>query len=203
MSFKKRIAAWLRLPFVRYLIFFLSLLPLANLVYAIFENALGPDPAEKLSYLTGEWALYFLFFTLAITPLSKIKGMAVIASFRRMLGLYSFFYACLHLLVFIAVWLAWDIQDVFVEVSERPYIAAGFVSWLLMLPLAITSTRKWRQRLGKSWKKLHKAVYFAVTAALVHIVWQVRSDSGEFYLYLAVFLLLMLSRIKFSVFRKQ
>jgi len=168
-------------------------------LYGIFSNNLGPDPAESLSSITGEWAFYFLLITLSITPVSKFTNLVVIASYRRMVGLYSFFYTSLHLLVFIALWLAWDLQGVLVELKERPYIAAGFIAWLLLVPLAVTSTRKWRQRLGGTWKKIHRLIYVATSVALIHIVWQVRSDLGEFWLYLVIFILLMLSRTRIFV----
>lgn len=190
---KRRVTlqAWLRYPPVKPVLFFLCLLPFLQWLLAIFQNRLGPDPADELAHGTGEWAIYFLLITLAITPAQQIFKLPVLGGFRRMLGLFSFFYASLHLLVFIALFLAWDFSAIFEEIVERPYITVGMLAWLVLLPLAVTSTNGWRRRLGKAWKKLHKLVYLAASAAVVHVLWQVRSDLGEAIVYLLLLCILM------------
>ena len=141
------------------LIFFLLLIPAIHLSLAVFQNTLGPDPAEALADQTGEWALRLLLLTLAITPLRKLTGWTQLTQYRRMIGLYAFFYASLHLLVFIAFLLNWQWRELWQELSERPYIVAGFISFVLLIPLAITSTQAWRRRLPRHWKSLHQLVY--------------------------------------------
>lgn len=183
---KSRIAVQrgLRHKSARPALFVLCLLPFLQWLYAVSLNLLGPDPADELAHATGEWAINFLLITLAITPAQQIFRLPVLGGFRRMLGLYSFFYASLHLLVFLALFLVWNFAEIVEEVLERPYITAGMLAWLALLPLAVTSTNGWRRRLGTAWKKLHRLVYLAASAAVLHVLWQVRSDLGEVFVYL-------------------
>lgn len=161
----------------------------------IFQNRLGPDPAEALAHSTGEWSIYFLMATLAVTPAQQIFKIVILGSYRRMLGLYSFFYASLHLLVFVALFLAWDLSAILEELIERPYITVGMLAFLMLFPLAFTSTNGWRRRLGKTWKKLHKIIYLAASLAVLHVLWQVRSDFGEGLVYLLILGVLLLWRL--------
>ena len=128
-------------------IWVLCLLPLGMLVFAVFTNGLGPDPAEKIMHVTGEWSLRLLLLTLLISPLRQWTRWAPIIGWRRVLGLCTFLYACIHLLCFGHFFLGWTFSILVEELLERPYIAAGFAAWLLMLPLAITSTRAMQRRL--------------------------------------------------------
>ena len=187
--------AWLRHRCAKPVLFVLCLLPFIQWLLAIFQNRLGPDPADELAHGTGEWAIYFLLITLTITPAQQIFKLSALGGFRRMLGLFSFFYASLHLLVFLALFLVWDFGAIIEEILERPYITVGMFTWLVLLPLAATSTNGWRRRLGRVWKKLHKLVYLAAAAAVLHVLWQVRSDFGEALVYLAVFFILMAWRV--------
>ena len=175
------------------LLFFICLLPVAWL----FINAeqLGPDPGKELVLLTGIWALRFLLITLAMTPLRQWSRLNVFIQCRRMLGLYSWFYASLHLFAVMTYMLGWS-WDIFVEeFSERPYMAAGILAWLLMLPLGVTSNRFMIKRLGRRWKSLHRLIYPIGIIACVHFVWQVRADYLEALMYTGVLVLLLLYRV--------
>jgi len=184
------------------LLFLLCLMPFIYLVWAALTNNLGPDPAQALADASGEWALRMLLLTLAITPLRQITSSTVWVHYRRMTGLFAFFYALLHLLVYLFFLLGLQWQTLWEDVLERPYITAGLVSLILMLPLAITSTQKIQQRLGRRWKKLHRLVFAVAVAALVHLWWQVRSDATEALLYTMLFAMLMLPRLYTLLARK-
>ena len=184
------------------LLFLLCLMPFIYLVWAALTNNLGPDPAQALADASGEWTLRMLLLTLALTPLRQITGSTVWVHYRRMAGLFAFFYALFHLLVYLFFLLGLQWQTLWEDVLERPYIAAGSVSLLLMLPLAITSTQSSRQRLGRRWKKLHRLVFAVAVSALVHLWWQVRSDATEALLYTMLFALLMLPRLYMLLERK-
>jgi len=176
---------------IRVGVFVLCLLPFGVLAYQALTAALGPDPAEAIMHVTGEWSLRFLALTLLITPLRRYVSWSVLFKLRRMLGLFAFFYACVHLVSFGHFFVGWTPAILLEELVERPYITAGFVGWLLMLPLAVTSTRKMQRRLRRNWLRLHKLVYPAAMAACLHLLWQTRSDIGEALVYIAVFLLLL------------
>ncbi len=159
---------------------------------ALGSDRLGPDPAEALMQNTGEWAMQFLLLTLLVSPLRAWLGVSWIMRVRRTLGLYAFFYACIHLLTFSHFYLGWKLPLLGEELTERPYITAGFVAWLLLLPLALTSTRNMQRRLRRHWQRLHRLVYVAVVVVCAHVVWQTRADIGValFYSLVAAALLL-------------
>ncbi len=180
----------------------LCLVPFVVLVYALVQAQLGPDPAERIMHVTGEWALRFLLCTLLISPLRLWTGWAFLMKLRRMLGLYSFFYACVHLLCFAHFFLGWTWVILVEELLERPYITAGFSAWLLMLPLALTSTRAMQRRLRKNWGRLHRAIYIAALCASVHLIWQSRSDIGEALLYSVIIFALLAWRV-WRYFKRQ
>jgi len=179
----------------RILVFLLSLMPLAYIVWAAFSDNLGPNPVEALSHETGSWALRFLLITLAITPLRRLTGWRRPVLLRRMLGLFSFFYASLHVLVWL--WLdrefAWG--SMLADVAKRPYITVGFLSFLILTALALTSNARSMRRLGLYWKRVHQLVYLAALLAVLHFIWLVKADLLEPMIYLGVFGLLMLMRI--------
>ena len=176
---------------VRVGVFVLCLLPLVWLVYGAFANTLGPDPAEVVMRETGEWALRILALTLLVSPLRKWTGWPVVMKLRRMLGLYAFFYGCVHLLAFLQFFIGWSVTPLLEEIVERPYITVGFAAWCLMLPLAITSTRGMQRRLRRNWLRLHRLVYPAAGLACLHLLWQARSDVGEALVYIAIFTALL------------
>ncbi|MEP5764571.1 MAG: protein-methionine-sulfoxide reductase heme-binding subunit MsrQ [Halieaceae bacterium] len=174
--------AWLK-PSV----FVAALLPLLLMIIAAATDRLGPDPAEALMHGSGEWGARLLLLTLAIAPLRAWLGWGWLLQLRRMLGLFSFFYACLHLLLFLNFYLEWSAAAVWEELLERPYIAVGFTAWLLLLPLALTSTQAMQRRLRRNWQRLHRAVYAVAVLVSLHILWQVRSDAGEALVYCLLF----------------
>ena len=176
--------------------FVLCLTPFLLLLYAALTNGLGPDPAEQIMHVTGEWSLRCLALTLLATPLRVWTGSSLPLKLRRMVGLYAFFYACMHLITFLQFFTGWSVDALLEEIVERPYISAGFFAWLIMLPLMLTSTRKIQRWMGRRWVKLHQLVYVAAIFACAHLLWQARSDIGEALVYSAVFLLLLAWRVR-------
>lgn len=156
--------------------------PLLLLIWRVLDNQLGPDPAEALMHSTGEWAVRFLAVVLLARPASQWRW-PVFYRHRRMLGLAVFFYASLHLLVFAQVYIGWNANILAEELSERPYVVVGSVGWLLLLPLAITSSDAWRRRLGRRWRQLHKLIYMVAPLVVLHMLWLARSDIGDALLY--------------------
>ena len=149
--------------------------------------------------MTGEWALRFLLLTLAITPLRKFTRINSFIRYRRMLGLFAFFYASLHFLTYLILDQFFDWQEIIKDIVERPYITVGFVAFVLLIPLAITSTKKMVSRLGSRWQKLHKLVYLIGILAILHFLWLVKADLLEPLIYsivLATLLVLRLPRLK-------
>jgi len=177
-------------------VFTLCLLPFAWLVYGAAIAGLGPDPAESIMHITGEWALRLLLLTLLVSPLRQWSGWRVVLKLRRMLGLYAFFYACVHLLSFCHFYIGWTAAALIEELAERPYITVGFAAWLLLLPLAVTSTRGMQRLLRGNWRRLHRLVYPVALLACCHILWQARSDIGEALIYILLFVILLAPRVK-------
>lgn len=141
------------------------------------QQDLGANPIQKITFATGTWTLRFLVITLAITPLRKITSLSWLIKFRRMLGLFAFFYACLHFTTYIWLDQFFSWSSIVKDVAKRPFITAGFTAFVLMIPLAITSTRGMIRRLGgKRWQRLHRLVYFSAVAGVIHYYWQVKSD---------------------------
>ncbi len=182
-------------PFIKPLIFSVALIPFALLIMKIATNDLGPDPAKELSLLTGEWALRFLLISLALTPLRLLSNNTEFVRHRRMLGLFAFFYASLHLFVWLTFLLQFRWGDILEEIIERPYITVGFASYVLLLLLAGTSPKVMVRKLGRNWKRLHRAVYVAAVLSIVHLVWISRLDIGEAVLYGAVLAVLLGYRV--------
>ncbi|WP_407071507.1 protein-methionine-sulfoxide reductase heme-binding subunit MsrQ [Pseudoxanthomonas mexicana] len=170
----------------------LALTPLTILAWQFYDvwqtgsDALGADPVAEIEHRTGLWALRFLMIALAVTPLRQLTGQAVLLRFRRMLGLYAFLYATLHLGVYLGLDLRGYWMQIFEEIIKRPYITVGFAAWLLLVPLAITSTQGWMRRLGRRWGQLHKLVYAIGVLAVLHFWWLVKSDIREPLLYAAI-----------------
>ena len=179
-------------------IFFMALIPFIWLLLKVFQNDLGPDPAQALSIETGEWALRFLLLTLAITPFRQIFRMAEIARLRRMIGLFTFFYASIHFLSWMAFILGFRWLAIAEELVERPYITVGFLAYVILFLLGVTSTNSMVRRLGKNWKRLHKFVYAASILAIVHLLWILRTDVTEAVIY-GVLLVILLG---YRIFRK-
>ena len=174
-----------------------ALTPLAILSWQIWSvaktgsNALGADPVAEIEHRLGLRALRFLLLTLAITPLRQLTGWNVLARFRRMLGLYAFAYATLHLAAYLGLDLRGYWLQIFEDIAKRPYITVGFLAWLLLVPLAITSTSGWIKRLGRHWARLHLLVYAIAVLAVLHFWWLVKSDIREPALYAGIAALLL------------
>ena len=183
--------ATLRASLVKPLVFLLALVPAGYLGYRTYTNDLGVNPAETLQLDTGGWALKFLLVTLAITPLRRLTGWNRVIQYRRMVGLFAFFYACLHVLTYIVLDKYFAFGEMLADVAKRPFITAGFVAFVSMVPLAVTSTRGWIRRLGRRWQALHRLIYLSGVAAAIHFVWKVKVAVGEpVYYAIAVALLL-------------
>lgn len=183
--------------------FVLCLLPFAWLFHGAAVDRLGPDPAKAVMLFTGEWSLRLLALTLLVSPLRAWTGWPVVMKLRRMLGLFAFFYACIHFFAFLQLYTGWDVAALTKELVERPYITLGFSAWLLMLPLAITSTRGMQRRLRGHWQRLHRLVYPAAILACLHLLWQVRSDVGEALFYLVIFAVLLGWRVRRRSLKRQ
>ena len=174
-----------------------ALTPLAILSWQMWtvattgSDALGADPVAEIEHRLGLWALRLLLLTLAITPLRQLTGWTALLRFRRMLGLYAFAYASLHLAAYAVLDLRGYWPLLLEDIAKRPYITVGFLGWLLLVPLAITSTRGWMRRLGRRWAQLHRLVYAVAVLAVLHFWWLVKSDLREPALYAGIAILLL------------
>jgi methionine sulfoxide reductase heme-binding subunit len=177
---------------VKIVLFLASLGPLAYLVVKALQNDLGANPVEFVTHATGDSALIFLLCSLAITPLRKLANIPDLIRFRRMLGLYAFFYASLHLLTFVGLDHHFHWAEVLPDVYKRPFVTAGFTAWLLMVPLALTSTAWSIRKLGgKRWNLLHRLVYFSAIAGVVHYWWLVKKDITDPAIYAVILTVLL------------
>jgi len=181
---------------IKPLVFLLLLSPFMWLVYAVFASQLGENPIEAITDFTGEWAFRILLLSLAMTPLRQMLKQPWPIRYRRMIGLFAFFYVCLHFLTYLVLDNQLDMSIIVSDILDRPYITAGTVGFFIMIALALTSTKGMMKRLGKRWKSLHQWVYVAGAAACLHYIWLARGDRIEPFVYLAVFLLLMMPRFK-------
>lgn len=174
--------------------FLLLSLPLLSLIYRFFGGGLGVDPIETLLDETGQWALRILLLTLLMTPLRRFIRRAWPIQLRRMLGLYSFFYAVMHFIIFVALDKAFYWDEIIGDILERPYIMFGFSALLMLTPLAITSTNNWIRRLGRNWSRLHRLVYVIAAFTLIHFILLVKVDLTEPLIYSFIFVILMFLR---------
>lgn len=182
---------------IKVVFFLLALLPFGLLVNGAVNDELGANPIEALHFGFGDWALRFLCIGLALTPYKRLTGQGWPLRFRRMVGLFAFFYATMHLLVFIVLDLSLSWQAFKDEVPKSPYILMGLLTYLLLLPLAATSTKKMQKRLGRSWLKLHRLVYVAGLTAVVHYFWLVKKDISEPLVYAGLISVLLGCRVVF------
>jgi len=171
------------------LLFLLCLLPLVKLALEAFGIAgmsLGANPVEELIHRFGIWGLNFLLITLAITPLRVLTGKNWLIRFRRMLGLFAFFYILMHFLAYAGVDQRFDLSAILEDIVERPFITVGFTAFLLLIPLALTSTNGMMRRLGRRWQKLHRLVYLIAILGVWHFYWQVKLDTLEPLVYITI-----------------
>jgi sulfoxide reductase heme-binding subunit YedZ len=177
-------------------IFVAALVPLALLIWNALNDGLGANPVEAITLETGGWGLRFLLITLLVTPLRRVTGWQTLARIRRMLGLFAYFYLCLHFLTYLVLDAFFDFSYILEDITDRTYITLGFTSFLLLLPLAITSTNAMVRRLGgRNWRRLHRLAYVAATGGVLHFLWLVKADLREPLIYLGLLLLLFLARM--------
>lgn len=177
-------------------VFALALLPLVRLVILGYLDRLGANPIEFITRSTGTWVLVFLLITLSITPLRRVSGWQWLIKLRRMLGLFAFFYACLHFTTYIWLDQFFDIEEIIKDVIKRPFITIGFASFLLLIPLAVTSTNAMVRRLGgKKWQRLHRLVYVSAIGGVIHYWWLVKKDLTQPMIYAAILSVLLGYRV--------
>lgn len=188
----------MKIPFtlIKSVIFVACLIPLARLVWFAFQGNLSANPIEFITRSLGTWTLVFLLITLSVTPLRKLLNQPWLIKLRRMLGLFAFFYASLHFVTYIWLDQFFDLQAIYKDVIKRPFITVGFASFLLLIPLAVTSTNNMVRRLGgKRWQKLHRLVYLIAIGGVVHYWWLVKKDITQPVIYAAVLAILLGYRI--------
>jgi methionine sulfoxide reductase heme-binding subunit len=174
-------------------VFLVSAIPFVRLSWGLLRNDLGINPVETLQHTTGDWTLRFLIFTLAITPLRKTFKLPELIRFRRMLGLFAFFYVVLHFVTYLGPDQSFNFSGMWDDVAKRKFVTVGFAAFLLLIPLAITSTTGWIRRLGgKRWRALHRSIYACAILGVIHYYWLVKSDVRKpvFYGFLVGILLL-------------
>lgn len=181
---------------LKVMVFVACLGPVSALIWKGFHEQLGANPVDVITRSTGKWTLTFLLITLSVSPLRKLTSSPWLIRFRRMLGLFAFFYGTLHLMTFVWLDKFFDVHAMLHDIAKRRFITAGMTAWSLMLPLALTSTAGWIRRLGgKRWGNLHRLIYFSASAGVVHFIWLVKADLRRPLTYGAVLLVLLAFRL--------
>lgn len=178
-------------------LFLVCLIPFCVLVYNGISDNLGAEPIKKITHFTGDWTLYLLLTTLTITPLRHMSGWNELVRYRRMLGLFAFFYACLHFLTYFVLDQFFDWDEILHDIVKRPYITVGFSAFVLLIPLAMTSTNKMMKRLGKHWKQVHSLIYITGTLGILHFLWLVKADVRKPLLLGTVLVILLVLRLPY------
>jgi len=176
-------------------VFILLLLPVLSLVWGVSQDTLGANPVEAVIRGLGDWGLRILLLTLLVSPLRRLLNMPRLLRFRRMLGLFAFFYVSLHLLGYLWLEQSLDWQEIWLDIVERPFITVGMLAFVLLIPLTLTSTKGMIRRLGKNWKRLHRLVYPISILAIVHFFWMVKLDITEPVIYAFLLFLLLTERL--------
>jgi sulfoxide reductase heme-binding subunit YedZ len=177
--------------------------PALVLTWKGFHDGLGANPIDVITRTTGRWTLNFLLITLCVTPVRKLSGLSWLIKFRRMLGDYAFFYGCLHLMTYVWLDKFFDVHEMLHDIAKRRFITAGLTAWLLMLPLAITSTTGWIRRLGgKRWQLLHRLIYFSAAAGVIHFIWLVKADLRRPLTYGLILAVLLAYRLVVWIFNR-
>lgn len=185
-----------QIQLAKVVVFLLALLPLAWLINDGLEGRLGPNHVESITHRTGDWILNFLMMTLAITPVRRMSGWHWLIRFRRMVGLFAFFYACLHFTTYIWLDQFFTMSEVVKDIAKRPYITVGFAGFVMLIPLAITSNSAMIRKLGaRRWQKLHRLVYFIAIFGVLHYLWLVKSDISTPLVYGAILAVLLAMRL--------
>ncbi len=180
---------------IKPLVFITCLLPFVLLIYNAIGDNLGANPVEAMTHATGGWTLKFLLITLAVTPLRKILKISWLLKFRRMLGLFAFFYALLHLLTYVWFDQNFDWIAILKDIPKRPFITIGFAAFVLLIPLAMTSTNAMMRRLKKRWVRLHKLIYLIPILGIIHFIWSVKADIFEPLMYTLILVVLFSYRV--------
>jgi len=180
-------------------LFLVCLVPLGVLVYNGVMDNLGAEPIKAITHFTGDWTLYLLLTTLSITPLRRMSGWNELIRYRRMLGLFAFFYACLHFLTYFVLDQFFDWDEILHDIVKRPYITVGFSAFALLIPLAMTSTNRMMKRLGKHWKRIHSLIYITGTLGILHFLWLVKADVRKPLLLGAVLVTLLALRLPYVI----
>ena len=180
------------------LVFFLSLWPLYVISYQIIFNQLGPEPVDRIINHFGEWTLIFILLTLSMTPLKKITKSVEWIKFRRMLGLFTFFYASIHMLSYVGLDYRFDFEPLINDVLKKKFIFIGFSAWLLLIPLAITSSERMVRLLKQNWKKIHRLIYIIGIFGVLHYIWLSKTIFFKPLIFLIILIILLLFRIKIT-----
>ena len=170
-------------------------MPAGVLAWRAATGGLGANPIEEITHQTGWWALFLLFASLTVTPIRRLTGWHRVIRFRRLIGLFAFFYATLHFLTYLILDQFFAFGYILEDIAERPFITVGFAAWLILIVLAVTSTTGWIRRLGKKWTRLHQMVYLAATFGGIHFFWKVKADTREPLIFLAALAVLMAFRV--------
>ena len=182
--------------YIKISIFFLSLLPILIIFYQIIFNQLGPEPVKEITHVTGNWTLRFIIITLAMTPLQKFTKLNFWISYRRMFGLFVFFYASAHMMTYVGIDYRFDWSSIGDDIVKKKFIFAGFLAWLLLVPLALTSSKRMIRLLRDKWKKLHKLIYIISLLGIIHYLWLVKVVTIEPLIYLIIIVILLTLRVK-------
>ena len=180
------------------LVFFLSLWPIYVISYQIIFNQLGPEPVDRIINHFGEWTLIFILLTLSMTPLKKITKSVEWIKFRRMLGLFSFFYASIHMLSYVGLDYRFDFEPLINDVLKKKFIFIGFSAWLLLIPLAVTSSERMVRLLKQNWKKIHRLIYIIGIFGVLHYIWLSKTIFFKPLIFLIILIILLLFRIKIT-----
>ncbi len=186
------------LRYSKIFVFLLCLWPLYSIIYQIFYNKLGAEPVDKIINHFGEWTLIFIFLTLSMSPLKRITNSTVWIKFRRMLGLFVFFYASIHLLSYVGLDYRFDFQPILNDVLKKKFVFIGFAAWLLLIPLAITSSDKMVKILKQNWKKIHRLIYVIGIFGILHFIWLSKTIFFKPLIFLVILIILLLFRVKFK-----
>jgi sulfoxide reductase heme-binding subunit YedZ len=182
------------------LLFILLLAPALWLSWGVYQDALGANPVEAVIRGMGDWGLRILLLTLLVSPLKRLLAMPRLLRFRRMLGLFAFFYVSVHLLGYLWLDQGFDWQEIWLDILDRPFITVGMLAFVLLVPLAITSTKGMMRRLGKFWKRLHTLVYPIAMLAVLHFFWMVKLDVREPVIYATILFILLAERLYRKLF---
>jgi len=184
--------------YLKIVIFILSLMPIFFIIYQIITNQLGPEPIKDITHHTGKWTLYFIVVTLAMTPLKKITNLNIWINYRRMFGLFIFFYASVHLMTYVGLDYRFDLESIGDDIIKKKYIFIGFSAWLLLIPLAATSNKRMMKILKNKWKKIHRLMYLISLFGAIHYLWLVKRNLIEPLIFLTIILILLVFRLKFK-----